>query len=79
MVNHALQKSHTQALLAAGLFSRAVTYWQQLGWFGYFGLPESDRPWQNQFLWDKSGCCSQDINKNGFFGILSALLGYTVR
>jgi high-affinity iron transporter len=64
-------------LLAAGMFSRAVTYWQQLGWFGYFGLPESDRPWQNQFLWDKSACCSQDINQNGFFGILSALLGYT--
>ena len=38
----------------------------------------SARPWQTQQLWDWSSCCSGDITKNFFFGLISTLFGYTV-
>ena len=37
------------------------------------------RPWQTQQLWDWSPCCSADITKNFFFGLIATLFGYTVR
>ena len=51
---------------------------ESIGWFGYFGFPESARPWQNQLLWDKSGSCSIDINQSWICGILYAIFGYQV-
>ena len=55
-----------------------MTYYQSVGWFGYAGYPNSARPWQTKQLWDWSGCCSMDVQKNRFFGLVSALFGYTV-
>jgi hypothetical protein len=49
-----------------------------VGWFGYYGYPNSARPWQNKQLWDWSRCCSMDVTNNKFFGLVSALFGYTV-
>lgn len=63
--------------IAAGLTARGITYFQFVGWFGYYGYPNSARPWQNKQLWDWSGCCSMDVVKNKFFGLISALFGYT--
>lgn len=51
---------------------------ESIGWFGYFGFPESARPWQNQLLWDKSSSCSIDINQSWICGILYAIFGYQV-
>jgi hypothetical protein len=62
----------------AGLTARGFTYFQFAGWFGYYGYPNSARPWQNRQLWDWSGCCSMDVTVNKFFGLVSALFGYTV-
>lgn len=64
--------------LHAGLTARAFNFFQMAGWFGYYGYPNSARPWQNKQLWDWSHCCSQDVNQNRFFGLISALFGYTV-
>lgn len=63
-------------LIAAGLVGKAFMAFESIGWFGYFGFPESARPWQNQLLWDKSGSCSIDINKKWICGILYAIFGY---
>ena len=51
---------------------------QSVNWWGYAQLPMSARPWQTQQLWDWSSCCSGDITKNFFFGLISTLFGYTV-
>ena len=59
--------------------ARAFTLFQSVGWFGYAGYPDSARPWQNKQLWDWSHCCSMDVQQNRFFGLVSALFGYTVR
>ena len=58
--------------------ARTVNYWQTVNWFGYFGYPMSERPWQNKQLWDWTACCSDQITQNGFFGILGAVFGYNV-
>lgn len=63
--------------IGAGMTARTVLYWQTVNWFGYFGYPMSARPWQNKQLWDWSACCSDQITRNGFFGILGAVFGYT--
>ena len=62
-----------------GLTARGITAFQSAGWFGYYGYPASAQPWQNRTLWDWSRCCSSDVTKNKFFGLLGALFGYTVR
>ena len=67
------------AWYVAGLTARTILYWQTVNWFGYFGYPMSERPWQNKQIWDWSACCSDQITQNGFFGILGAVFGYTVR
>ena len=51
---------------------------QSVNWWGYAQLPMTARPWQTQQLWDWSSCCSADITKNFFFGLISTLFGYTV-
>ncbi len=58
--------------------ARGITYFQFVGWFGYYGYPDSARPWQNKQLWDWSNCCNMDVTKNKFFGLIAALFGYTV-
>ena len=63
----------------AGFTARGMVYFQSAGWFGYYGYPNEARPWQNKQLWDWSGCCSMDVQKNRFFGLVAALFGYTVR
>ena len=63
----------------AGFTARGMVYFQSAGWFGYYGYPNDARPWQNKQLWDWSGCCSMDVQKNRFFGLVAALFGYTVR
>ena len=62
----------------AGLVGKAFMAFESIGWFGYFGFPESARPWQNQLLWDKSSSCSIDINQSWICGILYAIFGYQV-
>jgi hypothetical protein len=62
----------------AGLVSRAMQAWQDIGWFGV-RYPVYDAPWWNVPVWDTSGCCSSDIAANKFFGLMNALFGYSVR
>ncbi|KAL3155144.1 hypothetical protein ABBQ38_011200 [Trebouxia sp. C0009 RCD-2024] len=62
-------------LIAAGLVGKAFMAFESIGWFGYFGFPESARPWQNQLLWDAKRC-SIDINQSWICGILYAIFGY---
>lgn len=64
-------------LLGAGLTAHAIVQFQSVNWFGYAQLPLSARPWQTQQIWDWSSCCSSDINKNFFFGLIGTLFGYT--
>ncbi|KAK9803784.1 hypothetical protein WJX73_007360 [Symbiochloris irregularis] len=64
-------------LLGAGLTAHAIVQFQSVNWFGYAQLPLSARPWQVQQIWDWSSCCSAQINKNFFFGLLGTLFGYT--
>ena len=63
----------------AGLTAHGFTSLQSAGWFGYYGYPASAQPWQNRVLWDWSRCCSSDVTRNRFFGLMGALFGYTVR
>ncbi|CAK0737138.1 hypothetical protein CVIRNUC_000861 [Coccomyxa viridis] len=63
--------------IGAGFTARGMVYFQSAGWFGYYGYPNDARPWQNKQLWDWSGCCSMDVQKNRFFGLVAALFGYT--
>lgn len=70
--------TETDRLLLTGLTARGFTYFQFAGWFGYYGYPNSARPWQNKQLWDWSRCCNMDVTYNKFFGLVSALFGYTV-
>ena len=72
-------ESSADACCAAGMSARAFTLFQSVGWFGYAGYPNSVRPWQNKQLWDWSHCCSMDVQRNRFFGLIAALFGYTVR
>lgn len=76
--NTGLQTAVTQICQCAGLVGKAFMAFESIGWFGYFGFPESARPWQNQLLWDKSSSCSIDINQSWICGILYAIFGYQV-
>ena len=76
--NSSSSRDCTPSCSVAGLTGRAIVSFQTIGWFGYYGQPTSAQPWQNQQLWDWSACCSEDISKNVFFGILYAIFGYTV-
>ena len=76
--NTGLQTAVTQIYQCAGLVGKAFMAFESIGWFGYFGFPESARPWQNQLLWDKSSSCSIDINQSWICGILYAIFGYQV-
>ncbi|KAK9810489.1 hypothetical protein WJX72_011512 [[Myrmecia] bisecta] len=62
-------------LISAGLTASALNAWQSIGWYGTW-IPVGARPWQNEILWDWSGCCSSDINQNRFFGLVNAIFGY---
>lgn len=59
--------------LAAGFFSMSMHAFQELAAFGTWS-PRAERPWQNQAIFDASGCCSDKTNY--FFVMMRALLGY---
>jgi len=59
--------------IAAGFFSSSMHNLQELDAFGTWS-PRSQRPWQNQKVWDASECCSDKSNR--FFVLMRALLGW---
>jgi len=61
-------------VIAAGVLMYGIHELQEAGFFGTW-KPKSERPWQNEPLWDISGCCSHKTND--FFALMRALVGYT--
>mmetsp|Transcript_28170 Transcript_28170/g.61715 ORF Transcript_28170/g.61715 Transcript_28170/m.61715 type:complete len:1182 (-) Transcript_28170:18-3563(-) len=61
-------------VIAAGVLMYGIHEIQEAGFFGTW-KPKSERPWQNEALWDISGCCSHKTND--FFALMRALVGYT--
>jgi len=59
--------------MAAGFFSCSVHAFQELEFFGIWS-PRSERPWQNQQVFDASDCCSDKTNY--FFVLMRALIGW---
>jgi len=59
--------------LAAGFFSSSIHNFQELEWFGTWS-PRTERPWQNQRIFDASGCCND--KSNYFFAMMRALVGW---
>jgi len=59
--------------IAAGFLSSSMHSLQELGVFGTWS-PKAERPWQNQRVYDASGCCNDKTNR--FFVLVRALLGW---
>jgi len=59
--------------IAAGFFTSSMHKWQELELFGTWS-PLSERPWQNQKVWDATDCCNDKTSR--FWVLMRALLGW---
>lgn len=62
--------------IAAGQVGNGTDALIRVGMFGYCSPWLDERPWTMVPLWDISGCCSDQDNKNKFFALMRAIFGY---